>query len=329
MLSPASRVLWPSLLVAASMPAAAQYATTPPVEPQSSPPAATEDISIAPKNGQNEQQQWNDRYECHRWAVNQSGFDPSRRTAAPPSDSASGREQYRRALSACLEGRGYTVHYGTPSSSASPPPSQPVPARRMVPVVTEPKFRPLSVSIDGGYTITSGTTGQFLDNGGNFGLGLTWFPSSALPIGLRIDGSYSWFDTRHSVLDFTNSSFTRGHEYVYGGDADLQFDLAHQSRSKLYLFGGAGWYREQIRLRQLSLENGIICDFFYCAPGRFPVVTGYERSTSPWHSSWNAGIGWQTSNDVGAAFFIEARYMRIAPRDSKTEFVPIRVGLRF
>ncbi len=337
MLSKPSRALSPFLLAAASLPANAQYATTPPVEPQSptAAPAGTEDISILPRNGQNEQQQWNDRYECHRWAVNQSGFDPSRRTNAPPGDTASGREQYRRALGACLEGRGYTVHYGAAQSSAPPPPpAQPVaagaPARRMVPVASEPKYRPLSVSIGGGYTITSGTTGRFLDDGSNVGVGLTWFPTSALPIGLRVDGSYSRFDTRHSADDFTTGDFTRGHEYVYGGDADLQFDLAHQSpRAKLYMFGGVGWYREQIRLRQLSLQNGIVCDFFYCAPGVFPVVTGYERSTSPWHSSWNAGLGWQIANDDGAAFFVEARYMRIAPRDSQTEFVPIRVGLRF
>jgi opacity protein-like surface antigen len=332
MLRESSRVLWAVLLTGASIPATAQVATTPPVEPQSAPaaPAGTEGISISPKNGQNEQQQWNDRYECHRWAVNQSGFDPSRRTTAAPSDTAAGREQYQRALTACLEGRGYEVHQGATQSSAPPPTSQPVPARRIVPVVTEPRYRPLSVSVGGGYTVTSGTTGRFLDNGGNVGVGLTWFPSPAVPIGLRVDGSYNWFDTRHTLYDPGSDTYTLGHEYVYGGDVGLQFDLAHQSpRAKLYVFGGAGWYREQIRLRQLSLQSGIVCDIFFCGHGYFPVVTGYERSTSPWRSSWTAGLGWQIANDDGAAFFIEARYMRIAPRDSQTAFVPIRVGLRF
>lgn len=36
---------------------------------------------IYPKAGQSEQQQSKDRYECHEWAVSQTGFDPS--TAAP------------------------------------------------------------------------------------------------------------------------------------------------------------------------------------------------------------------------------------------------------
>jgi hypothetical protein len=31
----------------------------------------------------------------------------------------------------------------------------------------------------------------------------------------------------------------------------------------------------------------------------------------------------------GASFFLEARYLQIAPSASKMQFVPIRVGLRF
>ena len=33
---------------------------------------------IYPAKGQNQQQQDKDRYECHTWAVQQSGFDPSK-----------------------------------------------------------------------------------------------------------------------------------------------------------------------------------------------------------------------------------------------------------
>lgn len=43
---------------------------------------AQSDIFIYPKNNQTKEQQDRDRYECHRWAVNQTGFDPS--TAAAP-----------------------------------------------------------------------------------------------------------------------------------------------------------------------------------------------------------------------------------------------------
>ncbi|MEQ8495166.1 MAG: hypothetical protein RLW61_01120 [Gammaproteobacteria bacterium] len=47
----------------------------------SSLPAAAQQAFAYPNAGQTEAQQSQDRYECHQWAVAQSGFDPS--TAAP------------------------------------------------------------------------------------------------------------------------------------------------------------------------------------------------------------------------------------------------------
>ena len=52
-------------------------------------------------------QQSRDRYECHRWAVGESGFDPAGATYAPAAEVANG---YRRAMAACLSGRGYSVN---------------------------------------------------------------------------------------------------------------------------------------------------------------------------------------------------------------------------
>ena len=65
---------------------------------------------IYPRHGQSEAQQAEDRYECHRWAREQTGFDPTR----PMGDGSSAqveavRSDYYRAMGACLDGRGYTV----------------------------------------------------------------------------------------------------------------------------------------------------------------------------------------------------------------------------
>jgi outer membrane lipoprotein SlyB len=40
-------------------------------------PAAGQDLFAYPSQGQSDEQLANDRYECHRWAVAESGFDPS------------------------------------------------------------------------------------------------------------------------------------------------------------------------------------------------------------------------------------------------------------
>jgi hypothetical protein len=63
-----------------------------------------DDLYIYPAEGQSEQQQADDRYECHRWAVSQTGYDP-----IDDEYDADLREDYLRAITACLTGRGYTV----------------------------------------------------------------------------------------------------------------------------------------------------------------------------------------------------------------------------
>ena len=70
--------------------------------------AATEErLYVYPNLGQSQEQQSRDRYECHRWAVQESGVDPS--LWDEYEITYEDRSNYRRAISACLEGRGYTV----------------------------------------------------------------------------------------------------------------------------------------------------------------------------------------------------------------------------
>jgi Family of unknown function (DUF6515) len=79
-------------------------------EPPPPPPSPNDDIFIYPKNGQAEQDQSRDKYECHKWAQNQSGFDPTQPNGGVTSgDASSKRAAYQRAIGACLEGRGYSV----------------------------------------------------------------------------------------------------------------------------------------------------------------------------------------------------------------------------
>jgi len=62
------------------------------------------EIFVYPNLGQSDEQRERDRYECYLWAQEQTSFDPG--AASPDMESAG---DYRRASSACLEGRGYTV----------------------------------------------------------------------------------------------------------------------------------------------------------------------------------------------------------------------------
>ncbi len=78
------------------------------------PPATTGtgQLFIYPRNGQNDQQQAKDRYECHSWAVSQTHYDPTQPAPAngmPETQLNQMRADYNRAMGACLDGRGYTV----------------------------------------------------------------------------------------------------------------------------------------------------------------------------------------------------------------------------
>ncbi len=73
-----------------------QGGAQPPME-QPPPEAGSAQVFMYPKNGQSEQQQSTDRRECQQWAASQAGADGAN---AP---------DYRRALVACVEGRGYSA----------------------------------------------------------------------------------------------------------------------------------------------------------------------------------------------------------------------------
>lgn len=65
-------------------------------------------LFIYPNLGQSPERQASDEYECHRWAAQQSAFDPTLAAVGQDANAAR-RADYIRAQTACLEARGYTV----------------------------------------------------------------------------------------------------------------------------------------------------------------------------------------------------------------------------
>ncbi|WP_349972800.1 DUF6515 family protein [Pseudomonas caspiana] len=80
------------------------------VEPVYTPPmpaSSPYDPIAYPNNGQSAEQVAQDKYDCYRWSVEQSSFDP----AEPNANNAPAMIQvYRRSMVACLMGRGYTIN---------------------------------------------------------------------------------------------------------------------------------------------------------------------------------------------------------------------------
>lgn len=65
-------------------------------------------VFLYPRNGQSADQQARDRYDCYRFAVGQSGFDPLHPSGSPPGGAGEQQSDFERAQSACFEARGYS-----------------------------------------------------------------------------------------------------------------------------------------------------------------------------------------------------------------------------
>jgi hypothetical protein len=66
------------------------------------------DVEAYPANGQSREQVNQDGYDCYRWAVEQSGFDPRVDTYQPDPAVV---QTYRQAQGGCLSSRGYRVTF--------------------------------------------------------------------------------------------------------------------------------------------------------------------------------------------------------------------------
>jgi hypothetical protein len=92
--------------------AANEYETVRPPRELANQVAATPETSSLfayPKNGQTNEQQAADRSECQHWATSQTGVDAPQGSSTIAAGSPAKRQDYLRAQSACLEGRGYSV----------------------------------------------------------------------------------------------------------------------------------------------------------------------------------------------------------------------------
>jgi hypothetical protein len=76
-------------------------------------------------NGQSQTQKEVDLYACETWATDQTGFDPITHAGGmPPAESTARHAEYRHAMTACLQARGYRVSMPAPPA---PPAVSPAP----------------------------------------------------------------------------------------------------------------------------------------------------------------------------------------------------------
>ncbi len=193
--------------------------------------------------------------------------------------------------------------------------------------------RAIQWHVNAGYSFTSSTTADYLDDGWTLGFGASWRPDPDGPFAVRADIHYSAYDGTSELVQTAEAA---GRVQVDDGDADIWginfngvYDVEFSPRVRGYGTAGLGWYYREVELQQTVLVGGVFCDpwWGFCYPG---VTTGQAvvDETSTTRFAWNVGVGVEFPLQDGSAWFIDARYHRIETSEP-TEFIPIQVGYRF
>lgn len=188
-----------------------------------------------------------------------------------------------------------------------------------------PGVRPVQWYLDGGASITQGQTADDFSNGWTLGTGVLVRPDPTQPVALRFEVDYARSQATGQFISeneaATQTPIDHGTLQTVSGFIGPMLELPVSPWMRLYATGGVGIGYRRIELTQ----NGFFCDPFFCGSGSGHVLVASSDST---HFAWNAGGGVDFALPGGQSWFIETRYERIETQ-GPTEFIPIRVGIRF
>ncbi|HEY1892200.1 MAG TPA: outer membrane beta-barrel protein [Steroidobacteraceae bacterium] len=184
-----------------------------------------------------------------------------------------------------------------------------------------------------GYVATTGQIANALSGGWSIGGGLFWQPDFDSPLALLADLNYSRFDATRQFIGSNEAADPTQINDGFGEIVDLAVDgeyrLALSPYMTTYAVAGVGVAHRRIALTQVAPFGGYVCDpwfgscDFNLVPGE--VVRASDNTTA---FEWNAGLGLDFALSSRETFFVEARFTRMQT-SQPTDFVPIRVGLRF
>ncbi len=145
-----------------------------------------------------------------------------------------------------------------------------------------------------GLGLPLGEFGDFAKTGFHGTAGVAIAPAS-LPVGLRLDGTFSHFGTEFDDVSWRTLSLT--------GNAVYNFKTAETSRIAPYLIGGVGLYNNK-------------------ATG-----DGAEGAESETDFGINAGAGFNVAAGA-ASVFVEGRFHNVFTDGNSQQFIPLTVGVR-
>ena len=214
--------------------------------------------------------------------------------------------------------------------------------------------KPVTVEIGGGYTWALSNVSDYLGNGYNFNIGVTWEASRMF--GLEGLYSFNGLGTKDFTLPVSATPVTGGVPTQFSADMNMQYGTAslivkspEPARVRPYGLAGMGIYYRPVTVTTPGV--GFVPGFcspwwYYCVPGGFVPVDNIigERSSTDFGMVFGGGVNIAASD--AASIYLEFRYHYIwgpeinpgAAAASLTgttatkangQFLPFTVGVRF
>lgn len=191
-------------------------------------------------------------------------------------------------------------------------------------VNAQPTQKPLSWQVFGGYTPVAGKADDGLEAGWGLGFGVTWRPNPGkLPLGLRFDTSYDWWDAKNVVTQ--EYRVDNGYARSWSVTADLVWES--QNRGPVGFYGGVGIGGYGLYAQLTNDVYYVYCDpwYWWCWPTTGQAV---QQSDSTIKFGYNAllGLTFRLPNDSELA--LETQYNWVQTKQT-FEYYPIRLAYRW
>jgi opacity protein-like surface antigen len=212
---------------------------------------------------------------------------------------------------------------------------------------------PVNVEIGGGYTWALSDVRDYLGDGYNFNIGVTFNASRVI----GIEGLYGFngLGNRDFSLPISSVPGAAGVPTQFSADMNMQFGTASivfnspsEARVRPFVLTGVGVYYRPVTVTTPGV--GFVPGFcspwwYYCVPGGFVPVDNVvgERSSTDFGMVFGGGVNFRASD--AASIFVELRYHYIwGPEINATrittltgtdttkangQFMPFTVGVRF
>jgi opacity protein-like surface antigen len=190
---------------------------------------------------------------------------------------------------------------------------------------------PLQWFVDAGPSFPLGTTADYFNTGWTVGGGFAARQDPAQPFYLRTEFDYSRFGASSELISAGQAAGPTQINGGYGETFDWQvngvFEQPFNAWAHFYATGGIGLAYRRIELTQ---SGPTPCNDFLgvCGPGFSGSTTNGVASYDTTRFAWNVGAGFDFPLPGGQSWFVEARYESIETPGA-TQFLPIRVGIRF